>query len=348
MPKNLYTLITGASEGFGKALAAECASRKMNLILVALPESKLHFLAATLIQKYAVDVIAIEKDLSIEDNCVKLYKQVERLKLSVNMLINNVGLGSTMPFGEGSIAFYQKQIKLNVLTTTLLTSLFLEMLKTNKPSHILNVGSLNCFFYLAKKQVYGATKSYVYSFSKSLRGELKSEEVNVSVICPGGMNTNATIIKTNESINWLARQSIMNPDEVAQIAIKGLLKRKEIIIPGHMNKLFLLINMMLPSFIIKMIANNHVNKFNSYSLENQPINKTAFNRLPETVTVSDSTITVLEGEIQKDIPTSLIKEIKESEFSTLKTMGLALGIGLVGAVIIGAIEMCSFSFGVPL
>lgn len=282
MSKKFYTLITGASEGFGRALAIECASKKMNLILVALPDSKLHLLAETLIQKYAIDVIAIEKDLSIEENCKMLYKQVDELELDVNMLINNVGISSTMFFSEGSIDFYQKQVKLNVVTTTLLTSLFLNMLKTNKPSYILNVGSLSCFFYLAKKQVYGATKSYIYSFSKSLRGELRDEGVNVSVICPGGMNTNETIIKTNKANNWLARQSIMNPEDVAPIAIKGLLNRKEIIIPGRMNKLFLLINKLLPSFIIKMIANKHVNKFKSYSVGIKSAKEPTFRGLLET------------------------------------------------------------------
>lgn len=282
MKTNLYTLITGASEGFGRALAIECASRKMNLILVALPDSKLHILAETLIQKYAIDVIAIEKDLSVEENCTMLYKQIEELNLPVNMLINNVGISSTMFFSEGSIDFYQKQVKLNVVATTLLTSLFLDMLKTNKPSHILNVGSLSCFFYLAKKQVYGATKSYIYSFSKSLRGELSDEGVNVSVICPGGMNTNETIIQTNKANNWLARQSIMDPEDVAPIAIKGLLNRKEIIIPGLMNKLFLLIDKLLPSFLIKMIANNHVNKFKSYSVGIKPLKETVFSGMLET------------------------------------------------------------------
>ena len=174
-----------------------------------------------------------------------------------------------MFFKEGNIDFYQKQVKLNVMVTTLLTSLFLDMLKANTPSHILNVGSLSCFFYLAKKQVYGATKSYVYSFSKSLRAELESDNINVSVICPGGMNTNPTTIMTNQSNHWLARQSIMNPDKVATIAIKGLLNRDEIIIPGFMNKLFLLIDKLLPDFVIKMIANSHVNKFKSYNTGNQ-------------------------------------------------------------------------------
>ena len=90
MSKNLYTLITGASEGFGKALATECASRKMNLILVALPKSGLCLLANTIKKEHNVDVIVIEKDLSIEENCIKVFKQVDKLQLPVNMLINNV------------------------------------------------------------------------------------------------------------------------------------------------------------------------------------------------------------------------------------------------------------------
>ncbi|MES2239884.1 MAG: SDR family NAD(P)-dependent oxidoreductase [Bacteroidota bacterium] len=268
MKTKLYTLITGSSEGFGKELAIECARRKMNLILVSLPNTGLKQLAEMIIQNYNVDVVPIEKDLSIEENCMMLFKEVEQLNLPINMLINNVGLGSTMFFKEGNIDFYQKQVKLNVMVTTLLTSLFLDMLRTNRPSHILNVGSLSCFFYLAKKQVYGATKSYIYSFSKSLRAELSSDGINVSVICPGGMNTNATTIATNKSNNWLGRQSVMNPQKVASIAIKELLNRKEIIIPGRINKLFLLIDKLLPSFLIKMIANNHVNKFKSYNIGN--------------------------------------------------------------------------------
>src|SRR6187399_2119114 len=104
---NFYTLITGASEGFGRALAIECASRKMNLILVALPDSNLYILADDIQEKYNVDVVAIEKDLSVEENCISLFKEVELLKLPVNMLINNAGMGSTMFFEEGNLSFYQ-------------------------------------------------------------------------------------------------------------------------------------------------------------------------------------------------------------------------------------------------
>ena len=263
MNKPKYTLITGASEGFGKALAIECASRKMNLILVALPGPEIYYLADFIIRNYEVDVIAIEKDLSIEENCIQVFTQVKEFNLSVNMLINNAGLGSTMLFSEGNIAFYQKQIKLNILATTLLTHLFLDMLKTHGPSYILNVGSLSSYFFLPKKQVYGATKCFIYCFSKCLRSEFKKEEISISVICPGNMNTNISVTQLLKTSNWISRQSVMNPEEVAPIAINGLLNHREVIIPGRLNKIFLLLNKLLPSIIKKMIIGRQMKNIKS-------------------------------------------------------------------------------------
>ena len=263
MHNNYYCLITGASEGFGKALALECAHRSMNLILVALPGPELQNLAFFIKRNYSVDVIALEKDLSKEENCVSLFKEVSALDLKINMLINNAGIGSTMLFSEGTIQLYQRQIKLNIMATTLLTRLFVPILERNSPSYILNVGSLSCFFFLAKKQVYGGTKSYIYFFSKSLRRELSREGIHVTVICPGSMNTNASIILLNKSSSWLARQSVMDPEEVAGIAIDGLLKKKEVIIPGLVNKCFLLLDKILPAAVKTMITNWQMKKLDS-------------------------------------------------------------------------------------
>lgn len=272
--KNKYSIITGASEGFGKALAIECASRKINLVLVALPGPELYFLADFIKRNYEVDVIAIEADLTVESNCQMVYEQVLGLALPVNMLINNAGLGSTMLFSEGSISFYQKQIKLNILATTMLTHLFLGLLKANGPAYILNVGSLSSYFYLPKKQVYGATKSFIYCFSKSLRQELRETGVNVSVICPGSMNTNISVTQLLKTSGWLSRNAVLNPEEVAPVAIDGLLNRKEVIVPGKLNKIFLLMNRILPAAIKKMLIGRQMNSLKSVTameINKQPV-----------------------------------------------------------------------------
>lgn len=291
-------MITGASEGFGKALAIECARRKMNLILVALPGPELHSLTHFIKRNYPVDVITIEKDLCKDESCLEVYNQINALNIQVNMLINNAGIGSTVFFEEGSIHLYEKQIKLNVLATTLITRLFLETLKRNNQSYILNVGSMASFFYLPKKQVYGATKSFIYFFSKSLRKELRKNKVHVSVLCPGGMNTNLPLTLMNKTGNWISRLSVMNPEEVVPIAIDGLLKRKGVIIPGRVNKFFMLLDKVLPEAIKKLITGYGMKKLssnNSYTryLSPEPVIIPASRGIISNLLFNSSTIKLL-------------------------------------------------------
>lgn len=254
MNAKTFTLITGASEGFGKALAVECAARKMNLLLVALPGSPLKQLKTFIEQNFCVAVHIFEKDLSRTADCYELYDEVNRLKISVNILINNAGIGSTFMFCEGSTDFFEKQIRLNVTAPTLLTRLFLDQLLANKKSYIMNVSSLSCFFYLPRKCVYGSTKSYLHYLSKTLRRELEPRGVSVSVVCPGGMNTTTHITVMNSTGTWAARQSAMNPEDVAVKAIDGMLNGKEVIIPGLLNKLFRFLDLLLPAFIKQRIT----------------------------------------------------------------------------------------------
>jgi len=254
MRNEYFTLITGASEGFGKALALECASRNMNLILVALPGSALSNLACFIERNYDVKVLFFEHDLSKKEECVNVCKEIKQRELKINVLINNAGMGGTHFFDEKDAEYYYKQIELNVVAPTLLTHCFLQTLEKNSPSHILNVGSLASFFYLPKKGVYGGTKSYLVAFSKSLRRELKSKNVFVSTVCPGGMNTTPALILQNKNMKGLGRWSVMDPEEVARIAVEGMLSKKEVIIPGFWNQLFMIMNKLLPKCYKEMLT----------------------------------------------------------------------------------------------
>ena len=249
-----FALITGASDGFGKALALECAARNMNLILVALPGSGLRNLCCYIERNFNVTTYCLEHDLTKKEECHNLFNEINHLQLSVNILINNAGIGGTHFFDERDTEFYYKQIELNVVSPTMLTHLFIQSLPQNPSAFILNVSSLASFFYLPKKQVYGGTKSYLVAFSRSLRRELKNKGISVSVICPGGMNTNAQIVFQNLKTQGLSRWSIMNPEEVAKIAIDGMFKKKEMIIPGFWNRMFMLFDKLLPKWYKEMLT----------------------------------------------------------------------------------------------
>ena len=257
MTNELYTLITGASDGFGKALALECASRKMNVILVSLPGTGLSNLASLIEREFEVKAQYFEYDLTVNENYVRLFESIDKNLLRVNILINNAGIGGTHLFTEKDIEFYRRQIELNVMAPTLITHLFIDHLARHNhrgDTHILNVSSLASFFTLPRKQVYGGTKSYLLAFSKSLRRELRHKRIYVSTVCPGGMNTTAIQIMLGRSGAQVSRWSAMDPEDVASIAIDQMLQKKAVIIPGNLNRLALALDRILPGFIKSMIT----------------------------------------------------------------------------------------------
>jgi len=260
--RNQYALITGASGGLGKFLAIECARKGMNLVLVALPGSDLNHLRNFIIKSFNITVFCIETDLSEEKNCYQLYQQVKNENISISVLINNAAIGGTFPFDEKEAGYYSKVISLNAITPTILCRLFLPDLKQAAPSYIMNVSSLAGIFHLPHKQVYGATKSYLLSFSKSLRRELKRDNISVSVLCPGGMNTYWRLTMENRMMRtWISRQSVMEPSYVAAIGIQKMMDRKELIITGFWNRCFLLWNQLFPKIIKDGLMNYQMNKW---------------------------------------------------------------------------------------
>lgn len=260
-----YSLITGASEGFGKALALECARRNMNLVLVALPGSGLAGLACFIERNYDVKVLFFEHDLSRKEECIQLFEEIKNKGLKINVLINNAGMGGTHFFEERDADYYYRQIELNVVAPTLLTHCFLQTLEKNSPSYILNVGSLASFFYLPKKGVYGGTKSYLVAFSKSLRRELKSKNIQVSTVCPGGMNTTPMLILQNKNLKGMGRWSVMDPEEVAKIAIEGMMAGKEVIIPGFWNRVFMIMDKLLPKWFKEILTDRSMKQSRSFA-----------------------------------------------------------------------------------
>jgi short-subunit dehydrogenase len=266
METQYYTLITGASQGFGKALAIECAKRHMNLVLVSLPNTGLNELAEVLERIYDISAFSIELDLSTSRNCTSLFEIVKKKQISIKYFINNAGVLSKGLFKDLDTNYILNQIRLNICTPTLLIKLFLNDLKENSPSGILNVGSMASFFYLPKKQVYGGTKAYLLSFSRSLRRELRLENISVSIVCPGGMNTSPVLTYQNRTGSWGSRMSIMNPEDAAKFAIEGMLQGKEVIVPGILNRFFMFLNSILPKSVKDKITAVEMKKFKTEML----------------------------------------------------------------------------------
>jgi short-subunit dehydrogenase len=255
----LTAIITGASEGLGKSFAIELAGRGTNLMLVALPSSGLPELASFIRKNFSVKVNYLETDLTRTESYPEIFDCLQEQNITAHLLINNAGLGNWSWFEEKSTAFYKMQIELNVVTPVLLTRLFLAQADAAVTSYILNVGSLGGLFVVPKKQVYGATKSFIRYFTKCLQLELYGSNVKISLLSPGGINTKPELLVMNNTLKGISKATILEPEQVARIAIDGLLKGKKEIIPGMINRLLVLLNSLLPASVKDMIIKRRLN-----------------------------------------------------------------------------------------
>lgn len=250
----LYALITGASMGFGRELAEELARRKVNLLLVSLPNEGLEQLCSELNTKYNVNASYYETDLSKNQSVYDLANWALS-NFRVNMLVNNAGIGCSKQFELASFEFLETMIQINIRAVTLLTRLMLPEIRTHKKGYILNVSSMASFSPMAYKTIYPASKSFVYSFSHSLNHELKGTGVSVSVIHPGPMKTNTEVTSRIEGQSYIARLGLISPKKVARIAIEGLLQKQSQIVPGLYNKLFWFMMKVIPlNFRLSMVS----------------------------------------------------------------------------------------------
>ena len=219
----------------------------MNLVLVSLPDENLEELSYSIASKYHVRVVFLELDLTDTHAADVVFKWCKEIDVEINILINNAGVGYQGNFSDFDASFYRNLLTLNVIALTMLTREFLPELKLQKRAHILNVSSIGGFYPMPFKTVYSASKSYVTAFSEALHEELKHTSVSVSTLCPAGVDSFGESTRRIDKIGWIAKVGRLNPSEVAEAAVNGMLNRKRRIIPGAINVLFHYLTRTLPT-----------------------------------------------------------------------------------------------------
>jgi uncharacterized protein len=255
---NKYAVVTGASTGLGKAFAFELANRKINVILIALPNEGLPQLVEQL-KQLGVDAVCYETDLTRKENVQQITDQINQ-HYSVFMLINNAGLGGTKRFIEADLSYLDAMIQLNVVSLTLMTRALLPNLLKQQEGYVLNVSSMAAFSPMGFKTVYPASKAFVYHFARGLYQELKDTSVFVSVVSPGPMRTNLEVTERIKRQSLFARAGVLSPEKVATISINKLLKRDALILLNLGNSFHWLLMKMLPVWVRLPLLTNGVKR----------------------------------------------------------------------------------------
>ena len=243
-------LITGASQGLGRAFAEACARREIDLVLVALPDSGLDRVARGLELLYDVRTEWVEMDLTEPGGPEALVRQVSGTGLELSMLINNAGVGYNSRFADSTLKENEACILLNNLALVKITRLLLPELKRHPRAFVLNVASLAAFFPMPFMPVYGPSKTFILNFSLALRAELRGTPVSVSALCPNGIRTNGEAREKIEAHGLIGRLVSRDADEVALSALDGMLSGRAVIVPGFVNQILAALGRHTPRFIV--------------------------------------------------------------------------------------------------
>ncbi len=217
-------LITGGTSGIGLALASQLIARDNTVIITGRSEERL-----AKVRKELPDIHTFVCDQSDPEDIRKLYENVSHSFPSLNVLINNAGIGlkRTLNDESSSLEELETEIRTNLIGPIQLVKQFLPLLKAQKNSAIVNVTSGLAFVPLGPKPIYSATKSAMHTYTMTLRVHLAHTGVKVIELAPP-----ATATEFNLGQEDMNTPGLMAVDTFAKKAIAGLLKGKEEILPG--------------------------------------------------------------------------------------------------------------------
>lgn len=249
-----YALITGASSGIGLALAEALARRGHALILVARERPALESIACELSQRFGVEVMFRVCDLTEPLQLSGLLYEMEQCDYQVDLLVNNAGAACAGGFLDNDWHAERKLLELNVFALTRLCHALGNAMARRGSGQILNVASLAAFQAGPWLSSYYASKAFVLHFSEGLREELRKQNVQVSVLCPGPVRTpfwrNAGLdLRPLKDSPWL-----MNAEQLAQLALQGLDRQCALIVPGWRNRLLARAAQLLPRALSRRVA----------------------------------------------------------------------------------------------
>lgn len=181
-------VVTGATDGIGRAVAGALAARGARLAICARTADHVRRTIAEL-RDGGATVAGRTCDVSDEDS-VNAFAALVRAELGpADVLVNNAGLAHFVPVAEMRTADFDRIMAVNVRGTFLVTRAFLPDMLARKRGHIVNIASLAGRNPVPNGAAYSAAKHAVLGFSKSLFAEVRTHGVRVTAICPGSVVT---------------------------------------------------------------------------------------------------------------------------------------------------------------
>ncbi|MBY0525438.1 MAG: SDR family oxidoreductase [Gemmataceae bacterium] len=247
-------LITGASQGIGKSLAAAAARRGARVLAVARSGNLLQELSQDIPNERGI-LEVVQADITRPEDRRRMVEVAVQRFGGIDVLINNAGVGATGHFAEAGADRLRQIMEVNFFGLVETTRAFLPVLKHGNRPAIVNISSVAGKRAIPARSDYSASKFAVEGFSEALRPELAKDGIDVLVVCPG-------LTQTNFSQNMIEQKARMAMDhmrgmssvEVADATLAAIERGTRETILTFQGKLIALVGRFLPRLADRIAA----------------------------------------------------------------------------------------------
>ncbi|KRB57680.1 3-ketoacyl-ACP reductase [Flavobacterium sp. Root186] len=224
--KNKNALITGAGKGIGKAIAIALAKEGVNVILVARTQADVDQLAAE-VNKLGVKSLALSADVSDINSVNAAVKKALAEFKTIDILINNAGIGAFGKFLELEPADWERIIQVNLMGTYYTTRAVIPQMIERQTGDIINISSTAGLNGNAVTSAYSASKFAVMGLTDSLMQEMRKHNIRVTALTP---STVATDLAIDLKLTDGNPEKVMQSEDVAELIIAQLKLNRRVFI----------------------------------------------------------------------------------------------------------------------
>jgi short-subunit dehydrogenase len=250
----LRILITGASQGIGKALA-DLAARRGARVLAAARSLDLLKELSDAARGRGDQLEIVQADITDAGDRARMLEAAVAAFGGLDVLVNNAGIGATGHFADVSPDRLRKIMEVNFFALAETTRLFIPLLRLGNYPAIVNISSVAGKRGIPARSEYSASKFAVQGLSEALRAELASDGIDVLVVCPG-------LTQTNFSKNMLEQKALvqldhlrgMTAEQVAEATLRVMEKGCHEVCLSFQGKLMAFVNRFLPRLADRIAA----------------------------------------------------------------------------------------------
>ena len=253
MFKDKVVVVTGGTDGIGKALVEDFLNRGAKVSTCSRTQEKLDVLAA---QNAGKELFTQKADVSQQGDCKRFIEATLSTYGKIDILINNAGISMRALFKDTDLETLKRVMDINFWGTVYCTKYALESITANKGS-IIGVSSIAGYRGLPGRSGYSASKFAVNGWLEALRTELLHTGVNVMWVCPGFTQSNIRNVALNHEAKSqgespLEEGKLMTSEECAVHIINAIEKRKRTLVLTFTGKRTVFMNKFFPSLTDKL------------------------------------------------------------------------------------------------